>query len=161
MVSRKQWAQSAVTCGSAWVVRKKREIDVGRGTENWAMVREARKPAPRVERGVKPGSGDGGHEKAGPQVRSSQWSDPSGVGELTRLALDVGETEIKKSKMIQDLWLELLFTKLRLRAGLCAPMGLGVGSLVLRMLDCPCPANLSWELHIEIGEVSPRSLTNP
>lgn len=78
-------------------MRKKRETDVGRGTENWAMVREARKPAPRVERGVRPGSGDGGHEKAGPQVRSSQWSDPSGVGELTRLALDVGETEIKKS----------------------------------------------------------------
>lgn len=150
-----------VTHGSAWAVRKKRETDVGRGAENWAMVREARKPAPRVERGVRPGSGDGGHEKAGPQVRSSQWSDPSGVGELTRLALAVGETEIKGSETIQDLWLELPFTKLGLRAGLCAPVGLEVGSLVLRMLDCPCPANLSWELNIEIGEVSPRSLTNP
>ena len=94
-------------------------------------------------------------------MRSSQWSDPRCVGELTRLALDVGETETKESRTIQDLWLELPFTKMGLRAGPCAPMGVGAENLVLRVLDCPCPANFSWELHIEIGEVSPSSLINP
>lgn len=29
------------------------------------------------------------------------------------------------------------------------------------MSDCRCPANLSWELRVEVSEVSPRSLTNP
>ena len=44
-------------------------------------------------------SRDCGHTRAGQQVRSPQWSDPNSVVELTRLALDVGETEIKKSKI--------------------------------------------------------------
>lgn len=70
-------------------------------------------------------SRDCGHKRAGPQVRSPQWSDPNSGVELTRLALDVGEIEIKNSKMTQDLWLELPFTEMGLRAGPCAPVGVG------------------------------------
>lgn len=63
MVPRKQWAQSAVMRGSAGAARKRRKRKTGlrRGAESWGLVREARKPAPGVERGVRPGSGDGGH----------------------------------------------------------------------------------------------------
>lgn len=71
-------------------------------------------------------SRDHGHKGAGQQVRSPRWSDPNSIVEPTRLALDVGKTEIKESKMTQDFWLELPFTKMRVGQG-CVPGEVGAG----------------------------------
>lgn len=84
------------------------------------------------------------------------WSDPNSVVEPTRLALDVGTTEIKESKTTQDFWLELPFSQ----AGLSVLAEAG-RSLVWEVFDHRFPGNMSQEFCQEIIKVSARSLTDP
>lgn len=85
-----------------------------------------------------------------------QWSDPNSVVEPTRLALDVGTTEIKESKTTQDFRLELPFSQ----AGLSVLAEAG-RSLVWEGFYHRFPGNMSQEFCQEIIKVSARSLTDP
>ena len=89
----------------------------------------------------------------------SKGGHPNIVVEPTKLALDVGKTEIKESSLPKSSGSSCHLPRLDSGQG-HVHVGVGLGSLVWRVLDCRYSANTSWELCVEIGEGS-LSMTNP